>query len=460
MWSVFEDRTWPCSRLRGHLLDSGQLYHAGLVALAWLSIGALWEVNWDPENHTDQVGRVIAETGAGDTVLVGPGVYFEHIPIPPHPLVLLSSEGPTGTTLDGSVPIEGRQGSIVYALEAHLPALTITGFTFRGGTGSVIPDIHLAGGAIALQACESCPAEIAIRNCMFEGNAAVSGWHGRGGALYIDGDAVRATVTDCVFRNNRAVSFGAHVGLHWGRAVFLRCEFDTRGEPALTGQAIRAHHTAHLRLEDCTILGGDNLVYSYSIFTITNLVELIGNRLLDQGVPSATYVNLDRYEICCSYQEVVLRDNVFIGSEGPSDVPRVRIGPEEGRVTVEGNTFVDAKVSISVNSGSDLQFTRNIVKRTPVDIVYGPGGMFGCNNIWPDSTSVRILCCDVEREHNISTDPLFCGEATGDYRIAAESPCAAGNAPAGCGQIGALGIGCSQTPVERLSWGKVKHLFR
>ncbi|MBM3288025.1 MAG: hypothetical protein FJY88_11845 [Candidatus Eisenbacteria bacterium] len=155
-----------------------------------------------------------------------------------------------------------------------------------------------------------------------------------------------------------------------------------------------------------------------------------------------------------------MKGNVFVGSEGPTDVPRIDIGPQEARVIVENNTLVDTRVTISVNYGEPLSFRNNILRATPVWLYYPPGGVVSCNDIWPDSASFTIFNSVVDRENNICADPLFCGEAAGDFRIARESACAEAIAPLGCGQIGALGVGCSQTPVERLSWGKVKHLFR
>lgn len=39
-------------------------------------------------------------------------------------------------------------------------------------------------------------------------------------------------------------------------------------------------------------------------------------------------------------------------------------------------------------------------------------------------------------------DPLFCSPPAGDFTLAQASPCAPPNSPAGCGLIGALGVGC------------------
>ena len=60
---------------------------------------------------------------------------------------------------------------------------------------------------------------------------------------------------------------------------------------------------------------------------------------------------------------------------------------------------------------------------------------------------------------NISEDPLFCEEQTGDYTLQDCSPCL-GAAHDG-GDIGAFGEGCEcDVAVEDASWGRIKDLYR
>jgi len=62
---------------------------------------------------------------------------------------------------------------------------------------------------------------------------------------------------------------------------------------------------------------------------------------------------------------------------------------------------------------------------------------------------------------NISSDPLFCNLAVLDVHLSMVSPCTATNAPAGCGLIGALDVGC-EGPVrtEITTWGGLKARYR
>jgi hypothetical protein len=59
---------------------------------------------------------------------------------------------------------------------------------------------------------------------------------------------------------------------------------------------------------------------------------------------------------------------------------------------------------------------------------------------------------------NFNQDPLFCDAPTGDFTIDASSPCAPGNNPA-CGLVGAWDVGCD-SPVEAISWGSLKAMYR
>lgn len=99
-------------------------------------------------------------------------------------------------------------------------------------------------------------------------------------------------------------------------------------------------------------------------------------------------------------------------------------------------------------------------------------------NCYGESAPGVVACCDIfgnvvgnwvgclsgldGQSGNFSADPLFCNEASGDYSLHSNSPCAPGNHPDGaaCGLIGALDVGCGlTTAVEQTSWGNVKTLF-
>jgi hypothetical protein len=60
---------------------------------------------------------------------------------------------------------------------------------------------------------------------------------------------------------------------------------------------------------------------------------------------------------------------------------------------------------------------------------------------------------------NISSNPIFCNRWIGNFTIAAASACAPAQAGT-CGLIGAFGVGCTEVPVERSTWGRIRAGFR
>jgi hypothetical protein len=100
--------------------------------------------------------------------------------------------------------------------------------------------------------------------------------------------------------------------------------------------------------------------------------------------------------------------------------------------------------AVELWSGSPYDFHNNL-------IVHGMAGgldchldngshTIGCNDVWGEGKSYLGDCADLEgSDGNFSADPLFCDASNGDYRLSIDSPCAA---PAGCGLIGALDVGC------------------
>ncbi len=62
---------------------------------------------------------------------------------------------------------------------------------------------------------------------------------------------------------------------------------------------------------------------------------------------------------------------------------------------------------------------------------------------------------------NICEDPLFCDPQNGDLTVQGCSPCAPFSPPnPECDLIGAWPIGCGGTPVDRMSWGAIKAMFK
>ena len=106
-------------------------------------------------------------------------------------------------------------------------------------------------------------------------------------------------------------------------------------------------------------------------------------------------------------------------------------------------------------------------------IAFGPrGATVTCIG----KATAELTCCDVygnqggdwvgciadqaDQDGNLAADPFFCRPRLFDYQISSTSPCAAANAPPGCGLIGASPVGCGPQAVEASTWGRMKAMWR
>jgi hypothetical protein len=122
--------------------------------------------------------------------------------------------------------------------------------------------------------------------------------------------------------------------------------------------------------------------------------------------------------------------------------------------------------AIGCQRGSNPVIRSNIITRTITGMLclLSSNPTFECNNLFDVQSPWTGDCPDQTGINgNISIDPQFCGAPdSGNYLLQADSPCAPGNHPDGynCGQIGAKGVGCTNTPVSTATWGSLKALFR
>ncbi|HXV14392.1 MAG TPA: hypothetical protein VEC56_09325 [Candidatus Krumholzibacteria bacterium] len=139
----------------------------------------------------------------------------------------------------------------------------------------------------------------------------------------------------------------------------------------------------------------------------------------------------------------------------------------KGNSTIHNNTIVDnwapAGGGLALKGPITGQVYQNIICTSAggggIDCTTGPfNTVFTCNDIWGNVGGDAI--CAVDGGSNISVDPLFCGiPGSGNVYIQQTSQCTATFSP--CGQaIGALGILCTTTKTQSVTWGTIKALYR
>ncbi len=396
------------------------------------------------------------QAASGDSLLIGPGTYYEHISTADKTLTFVGTEGAGATVLDGDLPIPGRQGSIIYSSEYTAGSLVLRGLTFQHGQGTTWEGFT-TGGAINWTYNSDRPfPDLDISDCTFQDNTPFQ--FGVGSVLNANTvDHMR--IHSCTFSNNCCAGEGeGMVASEALNAEIDDCEFDmvTEGTCAIDLNANNADVDGCVFRAHATDIGP-----SIWFVDVSNAI-VEHNQFIDTGpVPAATSIGFTYAGISdppFPYDTISIHDNLLWDSayQGPGANPTVQLlCPNQG-IDVERNTFVGCGL-FSDGGGTSAVIANNIFYESLVQLYDGAGGQVQCNDAFP--TAMGPFGQGYTLQNNIAADPQFCGPTDGDFQIAATSPCANGNSPAGCGQIGEFGVGCGDTRVQTLTWGRVKLHF-
>ncbi len=421
------------------------------------SLARTWIIQHDPSVQRDQIGAIVQQAASGDSLLIGPGTYYEHISTDDKTLMFVGTEGAGATVLDGDLPIPGRQGSIIYSSEYTAGSLVLRGLTFQHGQGTNWEGF-MQGGAINWTYRSSGPfPDVEISECAFQDNTPFQ--FGTGSVLNAYGMG-RLQIHSCNFSNNCCA--GENEGMIFGEAGDAEvgdCDFDLVTE----GTCALYLYGGNADVEQCTFRATATDIGPSLWFISVSNATVARNQFIDSGpVPAATAIGFGYGGISdppFPYQSISIHDNLLWDSayQGSGANPTVQLlCPNQG-IDVERNTFVGCGL-FSDGGGTPATIRDNIFSKSMVQLYDGAGGQVQCNDAFP--TAMGPFGQGYTLGNNIAADPEFCGPADGDFQVAASSPCANGNSPASCGQIGELGVGCGDTRVETLTWGHVKSLFR
>jgi hypothetical protein len=384
---------------------------------------------------------------SGDSVLVGPGTWTDRetraVQVGPNFLNIASCAflkpgisviglgGPEATIVDGG-PLTGA--SVVTFLHAQaggevtrLQGLTITG----GGDGVIVVD------ATGME----------IEDCRLLNNVKYGVGFGN----------TDLWMSDCLVKGNviSEAVFAAIEGSDGANLEMVNCRVEANVRGALR------HHAGGSQwviLEDCEFI--DHPAYGgVRISQVSNLQvrstrfarNVIGGVALGGGLSVIQCIGA--IEFC-----VFDHDSSTQGGGG--------LYVKDSDMRVENNTFCACHggnpSSVHLGTGFTGSFARNVVSGSTggaaLRSVEPLGQDSGCNVLWDNEGG------DFYGEWNpglpeILADPQFCDAESGDFTVHDSSPCLAKNS-GGCGDIGALGLGCGIVSVESRSWGRVKVLYR
>lgn len=354
----------------------------------------------------------------GDRVWVRSGTYVENILVIGKSIQLISFDGPEVTIIDGSTPMRPDTLSVVTAIEVE--DFILAGFTLRNARGGIDFGDQSGDDSGAGLACGATNG--AIRNCIIEGNFC----GGSGGGIHLVLSDLR--VEDCVVSDNSAGGNGGGVHIFVGSPIIQRCAIERNQALGGGGGGISMAYFASPQITDCVV--SENSALS-------------GAGIQARNSSSPTIVRT----LVTGNATDALGSGGGISLSG-GGTPRI-----EG-CTVVGNSS-PLYAGVAIRDAQDAVLSRSIV-------AFNRGGVHAIGLICAGST-LAVDCCNVfgneggdelcgfDAGGNFSLDPLLCS----DYSIAATSPCAPQNSPAGCGLIGALAVGCTEA-IAPATWGGIK----
>jgi predicted outer membrane repeat protein len=394
-----------------------------------------WYITSDGMGDAPTIQAGVDSAGAGDTVLVACGTYYDctHSTPDGHLASVIMKSGVTLLSESGeadcaTIDAQGL-GRCFDCVGVDADAL-VKGFTITGG--------FISGGSGGGMRCDDAP--LGLANLVFTLNQA-----NNGGGLGVAGSSA-PVVEDCVFSENTATSGGGGVdasGYGGGPLSFLRCDFS--GNQASSGGGAVDCTQREVDFDDCTLTdnngggsGGAVRLYHTGSCHFIGCVfaanhATYGSAIYADGDVAAFALNCTFYRNAGG-DAVLVYDNMAYDYAGFAVVSSII-------------AYTQGGIALSTMSSANVEPQ--------------------CCNWYGNSGGDWVWIWDwyLGQYGNFSACPSFCSAATGDFHLCDQSPCLPGNHPDSvdyCGLIGALGEGCSCGPsrTETTTWGGIKSMYR
>ncbi len=409
-----------------------------IAVITGFASGATLRVDCTGGAEYATIQEAVTAAADGDTLLVAACVYEEYVVVDSKNLTLVGS-GATGTELRWS----GTQPTLVFAnhpLSEHGKSyLTDLAVRHTGGRHSID--------------CEY--GTIVLEHCVTEGWVYVGGYTSNG---IVDGDV---EAHDCRLGAVSVSGFAIHP------SIFQDCAIDmlrSSGGSDPSGVGCDALvHSSNNRIDYFSVTGGtvrsvgDSIgrVITWETYHVMSDFASEDSRIGYLFGDGGGAVSITGCSVDSVFFDGDLRaDFEMTGSLVLGNAVLHNGGPyNEAGISVVQSTFGGRLELTGSLDGSNVELTSSVVAGQ----LSGSGG---------SNTLIRNNCLGVAPSFsggvlvdNVVGDPLFCDVAGGDYSVQECSPCVGG--ALGGGVSGAFGIGCPcSSPVEAMSWGSLKALFR
>ena len=335
------------------------------------------------------IQEAIDGAGAGDTILVRPGVYKENVDFKGKAVTLRSASGPKDTVIDGN-----RTGSPVRFSTGEGQGSVLDGFRLCNGIGTRDSwNLHSGGGIFCSGAAP------AIINNVIADNEAKSGY---GGGIFLI-DCQGALISGNLVTGNRSANCGGGI---YSR---LSC-------PVIEGNVIRGNEAAKFG-------GAITCSYSSSSSVVSNL--LCDNRAGQCGGGLASYNSRPsiRNNTIFGNIAVMRGGGIYLWLSNGAEVINNTLC--ENLADMGGGFACDGASTTIVNSiiyGNDARVGRQILVGSDSD----PSEITGlhCNiEGGPASVVKGTNCLFVEGAGLLDADPVFADSDDGDFHLSYTSPC-------------------------------------
>nr|MDQ3821199.1 right-handed parallel beta-helix repeat-containing protein [Acidobacteriota bacterium] len=330
----------------------------------------------------------------GDTVLVAPGTYVEHISFHGKAISVISEAGPEVTTINSESPIS----SVVTFASGEGPGSMLQGFTVQNGGAALF---NYIGGGIFVDASSPKIIGNIIRNNqanyggggigitgnaspLIQGNTITNNQHNAGG-IYPGGGGIGVEggaspqVLDNIISDNSSPTYGGGISLYMAGQAVIRNNKICRNS---------GHYG-----------GGASVTYSYS-----SAPRIIQNLIADNLDDFGSGIGGGLYAI---ESNLVLLNNTI--ANNASYYSGVVLGLRLTTYELTNNIIVAKPGTVAVRCGPQSAPVLPIFRNNNV---FSPEGIAYAGS-YPDQTGMN---------GNISADPLFVNPAAGDYHLRPGSP--------------------------------------
>jgi hypothetical protein len=363
----------------------------GLLCTIFLSTAVAQTVHNVPGDYST-IQSAIDASADGDTVLVGPGTYYEQIDVGNHQITVQSSAGPATTTIDASF-----LGPVVTFGASATRTATLSGFTITHGQAQLS-----GGGGVTTNGGSPTIQGNVITNNYGEG-------FGNGIALL----SSAALVTGNTISNNTV--HGASGGGGGGGIGVL-------GSPCVgCGAEIRNNVIENNSILNFTTGGGIYVNGGGSVVIIDNVIR--GNVSPSEGGGIGMVNTVDAQ----------IENNLIVDNQGNTGggvywlTPSGTRGPYLVGNTIVGNQALDGSGVYADGNDSAARIINNMIVATngTTGIECGTSGAetpaIAFNDAYATAAAAYGTCSTgAGTGGNISAQPIFLGP--GDYRLAQTSP--------------------------------------